>query len=129
MILTLQESLNYDHPSVNFYDIEQELFDTPKPNDPTRRKLCSTTLLVDDGDDGEIIDDEDSLQWMDNKLTGVVGEDDFGLPEEDVDLDAPELEEILADAPRVSKGKAKAVEMVVGDDEVSEDEDAALDWA
>jgi hypothetical protein len=59
----------------------------------------------------------------------VVGEDDFGLPEEDVDLDAPELEEILADAPWVLKGKAKAVEMVVGDDEVSEDEDAALEWA
>lgn len=42
--------------------------------------------------------------------------------------DAPELEEILADAPRVMKGKAKAVETVVEDDEVSEDEDAALNW-
>ena len=29
---------------------------------------------------------------------------------------------------RVSKGKAKAVETVVEDNEVSEDEDAALNW-
>ena len=29
---------------------------------------------------------------------------------------------------RVSKGKAKAVETVVEDGEVSEDEDAALNW-
>jgi hypothetical protein len=114
---------------VNFYDIEQEIFDAPNPSKATRRKLRSTTLLVDDGDDGEVIDDEDSPQWMDDKLRGVVGEEDFGLPEADVDLDAPELEEILADAPRASKGKAKAVETVIEDDEVSEDDDAALNWA
>jgi hypothetical protein len=127
-MLAFQESLNYDHPTVNFYDIDQELFDAPNPSKTTQRKLRSTTLLVDDGDDGEAIDDEDSPQWMDDKLRDVVGEEDFGLPEADVDLDALELEEILADAPRVLKGKAKAVETVVEDDEVSEDEDAALNW-
>ena len=127
-MLTFQESLNYDHPTVNFYDINQELFDAPNPSKTTRHKLPSTTLLVDDGDDSKAIDDKDSPQWMDNKLRDVVGEEDFGLPEADVDLDAPELEEILADAPRVMKGKAKAVETVVEDDKVSEDEDAALNW-
>jgi hypothetical protein len=128
LILAFQESLNYDHPTVNFYDIDQELFDVPNPSRTTQRKLHSTTLLVDDGDDGEAIDDEDSPQWMDNKLGDIVGEEDFGLPEADIDLDAPELEEILADAPRVLKGVAKAVETVVEDDEVAEDEDAVLNW-
>ena len=96
-MLTFQESLNYDHPTVNFYDIDQELFDAPNPSKTTRRKLRSTTLLVDDGDDHEAIDDKDSLQWMDDKLRDVVGEEDFGLLEADIDRDAPELEEILAD--------------------------------
>jgi hypothetical protein len=54
-------------------------------------------------------------------------EEVFGLPKADVDLNAPELE-ILADAPRVSKGKANVVETVVEDDEVSEDEDTASNW-
>jgi hypothetical protein len=71
------------------------MFYQPKPEEPTQRKLHSTTLQVNDADDGEIIDDEDSPQWMDDKLFNVIGEDDFGLPEEDIDL---ELEEILADA-------------------------------
>jgi len=44
-------------------------------------------------------------------LRGEVGEEVFGLPEADVDLDALELEEILADMLQVSKGKAKAVEI------------------
>lgn len=114
---------------MNFYDIDQELFDAPNPSKTTRCKLRTTTLLVDDGDDGEAIDDEDSPQWMDDKLRDVVGEEYFGLPKVDVDLDAPELEEILADAAQVMKGKAKAVETVVEDDEVSEDEDAALNWS
>jgi hypothetical protein len=81
---------------MNFHD---ELFDAPNPlSKTTQRKLCSTTLLIDDGDDSEAIDDEDSLQWMD-KLRDVVGEEHFGLPEADVDLDALELEKILADVP------------------------------
>jgi hypothetical protein len=129
MNVLLQETLDYDHPTVNFYDIEQELFDSPKPEEPTQRKLHSTTLQVNDADDGEIIDDEDSPQWMDDKLFNVIGEDDFGHPEEDINLDAPELEEILADARLPTKGKAKAVEMVVEMDNVSEDEDAELDWS
>lgn len=54
---------------------------------------------MDDGDEGEAIDDEDTPQWMDDKLVNVVGEDDFGPPEADVDLDAPELDDILADTP------------------------------
>ena len=62
-MLAFQESLNYDHPTVNFYDINQELFDAPNPSKTTQRKLLSTTLLVDDGDDSEAIDDEDSPQW------------------------------------------------------------------
>src|SRR6267154_750449 len=105
------------------------MFYQPKPEEPTQCKLHSTTLQVIDADDGEIIDDEDSLQWMDGKLFNVISEDDFGLPEEDIDLDALELEEILADARLPMKGKAKAVEMVVEMDDVSEDEDAELDWS
>jgi hypothetical protein len=125
----LQGSLDYEHPTVKFYDIEQELFDRPKPKEPTQRKLRSTTLLVDDGDDGEAIDDEDTPQWMDDKLYDVVGEEDFGLPEADVDLDAPELDDVLADAPCVAKAKPKATEMIVDEEgAVSEDEATELDW-
>jgi len=55
-----------------------------------------------------------------------------GLPEVDVNLDAwwhRSLRRSWLMCPaRVSKGKAKAVETVVEDDEVSEDEDAALNW-
>jgi hypothetical protein len=105
------------------------MFYQPKPEEPTQYKLHSTTLQVDDADDGEIIDDEDSPQWMDDKLFNVIGEDNFELPEEDIDLDALELEEILTDARLSMKGKAKAVEMVVEMDDVSEDEDAELDWS
>ena len=95
---------------MNFYDIDQELFDAPNPSKTTQHKLHTTTLLV---DDSKAINDKDTLQWMDNKLRDVVGEEDFGLLEVDIDLDAPELEEILADMLQVLKGKAKAVEMVI----------------
>ena len=84
---------------------------------------------MDDGDEGEAIDDEYTPQWMDDKLVNVVGEDDFGPPEADVDLDAPELDDILADTPRVSKAPVRATEMVVDDENtVSEGEDAVFDW-
>jgi hypothetical protein len=95
--------------------------------------MFTSSTLLDDGDDGEAIDDEDSPQWMDNKLKDVVDEEVFqwspGSGCQSGCMVAPELEEILADAPRASlKGEAKAVETVVEDNEVSEDEDAALNW-
>src|SRR6267154_2948066 len=100
------------------------MFYQPKPEEPTQRKLHSTTLQVNDADDGGIIDDENSLQWMDDKLFNVISEDNFGLPKEDINLDTPELEEILADVRLPMKGKAKAVEMVIERDDFSKDEDA-----
>ena len=46
----------------------QELFNCPNAKEPARHTLHSTTLLVEDGDEGEAIDDEDTPQWMDDKL-------------------------------------------------------------
>jgi hypothetical protein len=44
-------------------------------------------------------------------------------------LDAPKLDDILADTPRVSKAPVRATEMVVDDENtVSEGEDAVFDW-
>ena len=45
---------------------------------------------MEDGDKGEAIDNEDTPQWMDDKLMNVIGEDNFD-PDADVDLDALEL--------------------------------------
>jgi hypothetical protein len=84
---------------------------------------------VEDSDEGEAIDDEDTPQWMDDKLTNVVGEDDFG-PDADVDLDASELHDILADTPpHVSKAPVKVTEMAVDDENtILDGEDAVFDW-
>ena len=74
--------------------------------------MFTSSTLLDDGDDGEAIDDEDSPQWMDNKLKDVVDEEVFqwspGSGCQSGCMVAPELEEILADAPGASlerKGK------------------------
>ena len=45
---------------------------------------------MEDGNEGEAIDNEDTPQWMDDKLMNVVGEDNFD-PDADVDLDVLEL--------------------------------------
>jgi hypothetical protein len=72
---------------------------------------------------------EGKFEWgMDEKLVNVVGEDDFGPPEADVDLDAPELDDILADTPRISKAPVRATEVVMDEDTVLEGEDAVFDW-
>ena len=68
----------------------QELFNCPNAKEPARHTLHSTTLLVEDGDKGEAIDNEDTPQWMDDKLMNVIGEDNFD-PDADVDLDTSEL--------------------------------------
>jgi hypothetical protein len=52
----------------------------------------------------------------------------FGSTEADVDLNAGELQEILADSPWVSKGKAKVVKMAVDIEGGSEGEDTEFDW-
>ena len=62
---------------------------------------------------------------MDNKLVNVIGEDNFSPAEADIDLDAPELDDISADSPRVSKVTVKVMEMAVGDNDASDDE---FDW-
>jgi len=97
--------------------------------------LCTTTLLIDGSDDSEAIDDDDSPQWMDDKLENVAGEDDFGVVEDDANLDAPELEDILADVPRPTKGKGRLVESeetveddMVGLETSDDDSDAEWDW-
>lgn len=63
---------------------------------------------------------------MDEKLS-VEGDADFGEIEEIADLDAPELGDILADAPRPSKGKEKAVE-IDEEEDVEIDEDGDWNW-
>ena len=65
-------------------------FDCPNAKEPAHHTLHSTTLLVEDGDEGEAIDDEDTPQRMDDKLMNVIGEDNFD-PDADVDLDVLEL--------------------------------------
>lgn len=64
---------------------------------------------------------------MDDRLENVVAEDTFDVAENDVDLDATELQDVLADAPRAVKGKGKSVAVV---DDVDEDFDneEAWDW-
>ena len=129
LTILLQESLDYEHPTVSFYDINQELFDCPNAKEPACRTLHYTTLLVEDGDEGEVIDDEAMPQWMDDKLMNVVGEDDFNL-DADVDLDASELCDILADTPlQVLKVPEKAMEMAVdGENAILDGEDAVFNW-
>lgn len=126
----VKESLNYEHPTVKFCDIKQELFDEPKSGTKpaAQRTLRTTTLLVDPDDEAEAITDNDSHQWMDDKLTDVQEEENFSVAEEDSNLDAPELDDILADAPRVDKGKAKAVAEMDCAESDDEDESAPFNW-
>lgn len=66
-------------------------------------------MLVDDADDCEAIG-ENTHEWMDDPLVGVIPQAGFSTVEQDADLDASELEDLLADKPRKDNGKAKAQE-------------------
>jgi hypothetical protein len=74
-----------------------------------KRPLEKSILVFDDADDEEAVDD-DGPQWMDEVLH-INGEDDFGPVEDDADLTAPELRDILADVRRPEKGKGREVEV------------------
>lgn len=68
-------------------------------------------------------------------IEDVDGEDDFGPVEADMNLDAPELHEILLDVVRDPKGKGKVVKSPVSDAESDgssdndDDDDNEWDWS
>lgn len=117
---------------MKFCDIDQDIFGpSSSASSKKLRKLRKTTLTVDDDDEGEAIDDDETREWMDESSSSTaVGEESFGTVEDDADLDAPELEELLADAPVVNKGKGKATEDVfmATDSEEDVDEDVSWSW-
>ncbi|KZP06363.1 hypothetical protein FIBSPDRAFT_940040 [Athelia psychrophila] len=124
--------INYEHPTVDFCDLDQELFDQPGTPTSTgektaKRKFQTSSLLVDDDHhDGEGIG-ENTREWMDDELVGVVPQPNFSTVEQDADLDASELEDLLADRPRKDKGKGRAQEPdrieETTDDEHSDEDD------
>ncbi|KZP21790.1 hypothetical protein FIBSPDRAFT_931419 [Athelia psychrophila] len=92
-----------------------------------KRKFQTSSLLVDDDHhDGEAIG-ENTREWMDDELVGVVPQPNFSTVEQDADLDASELEDLLADRPRKDKGKGRAQEPdrieETTDDEHSDEDD------
>ena len=66
---------------------------------------------------------------MDDRLTDIQEDEDFSPAEKDSNLDAPELADILADAPRIEKGKVRAGMVAELDDSSeSEDESTPFNW-
>jgi len=81
-------------------------------------------LIVDDDDEGEAIGDDDTVEWIDEVPT-TAGESTFGAVEIDADLDAPELEELLADTPLTNKRVRMVAEDVMSaESEEDGDEDS-----
>jgi len=93
-----------------------------------KRPLEKIILVVDDADDEEAVVD-DGPQWMDEVLH-INGEDDFGPVEDDADLTAPELRDILADVRRPEKGKGREVEvqLLAETDDSDDNGDANDPW-
>ena len=118
----LQDTLDYEHPTVKFCDIDQAIFGKAQTKD-AKRVLEKSTLVVDEADENEAIVDDHTSQWMDSPLH-VNGEGNFGSVEEDANLDAPELDEILADGPRARKGKENEVDTATASEDDGEDVDS-----
>lgn len=75
----------------------------------------------------EEITSDETKEWMDEALPEIKGMDEFEL-EADFDLDATELADILADVPRITKGKEKAVNVVPVNPAESDSEDDEVAW-
>lgn len=75
----------------------------------------------------EEITSDETKEWMDEALPEIKGMDEFEL-EADFDLDATELANILADVPRITKGKEKAVNVVLVNPAESDSEDDEVAW-
>jgi hypothetical protein len=93
--------------------------------------LEKSTLVVDEADEDEAIVDDHTSQWMNSPLH-INEEGNFGSVEEDANLDALELDEILANNPRARKGKEKEVNTAAAateDNGKDVDPDAPWVWA
>ena len=125
----LQDLSDYEHPTVKFCDIDQAIFGKAKPKSASKRSLEKSMLVLDGDSPDEAIVDDNTPQWMDDRLT-IRGNDDFGPVGNDANLDALELDEILADNPRTQKGKAKEVPPVraVANSDDDIDPDAPWMW-
>jgi hypothetical protein len=119
--------LDYEQPTVNFCDIEQDIFGPSTVSSKKSRKLGKTTLLVDENDESEAIDDDETWEWMDESPDLTTGKSDFGPVEVDADLDTPELEDVLADAP-VTSGGREVAEDDFADARSEESDDSGADW-
>jgi hypothetical protein len=64
----------------------------------------------------------------DSSSSTAAGGESFGSVEDDVDLGAPELEELLADATVVDKAKATEDVSMATDSEDDADEDGSWSW-
>ncbi|KII82918.1 hypothetical protein PLICRDRAFT_180918 [Plicaturopsis crispa FD-325 SS-3] len=80
-------------PTVKFYDLTEDIFGAIKSSAEVP-PLENSSLYVDE-DEEEV--DDDSPGWTDDTLMIEEPADDFGSLEGDVDLDAPELVDVLAD--------------------------------
>ena len=121
--------MDYEQPTVKFCDIDQDIFGSSTTTSKKSRKLRKTTLLVDENDDSEAIDDDETWEWMDESSDPMMAESNFGAVEDDVDLDAPELEEVLADAPAMSGGQEVAEYNFAGAQSAEESDDAGEEWS
>jgi hypothetical protein len=121
--------LDYEQPTVKFCDIDQDIFGPSAVSSTKSRKLHKTTLLVDENDENEAIDDDETWEWMDETSNATIGETTFGPVEADADLDAPELEELLSDAP-LAGGREVAEDalMDAGSEEESDGSGANWSW-
>lgn len=126
----LQDLSDYKHLNVKFCDIDQVIFGKAKPKSASKHSLrVEKSMLVLDGDSPDKAIVDDNTQWMDDRLT-IRGNDDFGPVENNANLDALELDEILADNPCTQRGKAKEVAPIhaVADSDDDIDPDAPWTW-
>ncbi|KAG1886932.1 uncharacterized protein F5891DRAFT_967584, partial [Suillus fuscotomentosus] len=104
-----------EHPTVNFYDLDTELFGSEAKEGKRHHDAKNSLLSTESIEGGEEIEDDKSSMWLDHVQTSsaaaMVTNTDFDI-ESEVDLSADGLLAVLAESqPNVDsagKGKCKA---------------------